>query len=157
MSRRFPLRAIPFRLALAVGVITAAGTSGALLAFGMRAGTPARPFNAIARLLLGPDSVEIWGFDLRVTLTGIVVHVTAMLLYGVVLTATGARRGWRLAVAALAVSLLALAVELLLVRRLASGVAELLAPGQLVALHLLMAACLMLGMRFALQGLREET
>lgn len=156
VPRRLALTAARLRLALIVGVITAAGTAGALLGFGLRAGTPARPFNAIARLVLGPDTVGVWGFDARVSLTGIVLHVTAMLLYGVALVSTGAKRGWRLAVAAVGVSLFAFAVERLLLH-LVPAESDLLVPGQVVALHLLMAVCLALGMRFALLVHREDT
>jgi hypothetical protein len=149
-------RAVPLRLALAVGLITAAGTAGALLGFGARAGTPARPFNTIARAVFGPGSADVWGFDPRVSLTGVALHVTAMLLYGVAFTATGARRGWKLVAAALAVSLAALAIELALLPRLTWGLSALLVPGELLVLHLVMAACLALGMRFALDGPRND-
>lgn len=155
--RRPLLPADRLRLALATGLITAAGTAGALLGFGLKAGTPARPFNAIARLVFGPGSADVWGYEARVTLTGAALHVTTMLLYGVAFSMIGAWHGWRLAATATAVSLLALVMELLLLRRLVpGGVAELLAPGQLVALHVVMALCLAIGMRFALQGFRDD-
>lgn len=156
MSHPSASRALTLRIALAVGLITAAGTAGALLGFGARAGMPARPFNTIARAVLGPGSADVWGFDPWTSLTGIALHVTGMLLYGVAFTAIGARRGWKLAGAAVAVSLFALAVELALLPKLTWGLSALLAPGDLVVLHLVMAACLALGMRLALGAVKSD-
>ena len=77
------------------GVVGAAAATGALLAFGLRQGMPARPFNAVAALLLGNGARSVWGFDPRVSATGVVLLlagcVIASLILSVVVDAMTAR------------------------------------------------------------------
>jgi hypothetical protein len=77
------------------GVVGAAAATGALLAFGLRQGMPARPFNAVAALLLGTGARSVWGFDLRVSTTGVLLLlagcVTASLILSVAVDAMTAR------------------------------------------------------------------
>ena len=72
------------RAGVVVGLLAACATGGALLGFGIRQGIPSRPFNATARLLLGARADGVWGFVPAVTLTGVALHVTVMVVWGVV-------------------------------------------------------------------------
>ena len=90
-----PVLNIRFIRGARAGVVGAAAATGALLAFGLRQGMPARPFNAVAALLLGNGARSVWGFDLRVSATGVVLLlagcVIASLILSVVVDAMTAR------------------------------------------------------------------
>jgi hypothetical protein len=133
------------------GALAAAATAGALLGFGLQQGTPARPFNALAGLILGDRAGGIWGFHPVVTVAGVLVHV-AVTLGWALLFARLARgmRGLRLAAAALVAALAALAVDAFLAGRvLGVDVSDVLAPAQVVALHFVLGVALAVGMRLA--------
>jgi hypothetical protein len=133
------------------GAFAAAAAAGALLGFGIQQGTPARPFNAVARILLGDRADYIWGFHPVVTVVGVVVQVGLTVGWGVLFARlAGGMRGWRLAGAALIAATAALAFEvLILIRLLGANGSDVLAPGQLVALHMVLAVALGVGMRLA--------
>jgi hypothetical protein len=133
------------------GALAAAATAGALLGFGIRQGTPARPFNSLAAVLLGDRAGDIWGFHLGVTLVGLLVDLAVSFGWGV-LFARLARgmRGLRLAAAAVGAAVVALAVDVFVVGRLLGGnVSDVLAPGQVIALHVVLGVALGVGMRLA--------
>ena len=133
------------------GAIAAAATAGALVAFGLRMGTPARPFNAIAQIAFGTGAEGVWGFDAPVTLTGIVIHVAATLLWGVVfaLVASG-WRGVRLWLgAALFAAIVYLLDFVLLPGRVRPAFGDMMAPGQRAFLYVTLAVALVVGMRLA--------
>jgi hypothetical protein len=133
------------------GALGAAATAGALLGFGLRDGTPARPFNALAGVVLGDRAGGIWGFDSVVTVTGVLVQVAVALGWGLLFARlTRGMRGMRLAVAAVVASVVALAVDALLAGRvLGVDVSDALAPAQIVAVHFVLGAALAVGMRLA--------
>ena len=133
------------------GALGAAATAGALLGFGLRDGTPARPFNALAGVILGDRAGGIWGFDLVVTVTGVLVQVAVALGWGLLFARlTRGMRGMRLAAAAIVASVVALAVDTLLAGRvLGVDVSGALAPAQIVAVHFVLGAALAVGMRLA--------
>ena len=89
------------------GVIAAAGVTGALVGFGLRGGLVARPFNAMAALLLGNRARGVWGFDAPVSLVGGIVLLLCCVLVGAGLGALidVLARGGRRRLAAFAVSL----------------------------------------------------
>lgn len=136
---------------LAVGALAASATAGALAGFGIRLGTPSRPFNAVARLVLGERADGVWGFDPRVTTAGLLVHVTVMLVWGLLcMRLAQTRRGLARAAVAVVVALAALAIDLLVVERLLhAGVSGVLTSAQVVAVHLVLAVALVVGMRLA--------
>lgn len=68
------------------GVVGAAAATGALLAFGLRQGMPARPFNAVAALLLGTGARNVWGFDLRVSTTGVLLLLAGCIIASLILS-----------------------------------------------------------------------
>jgi hypothetical protein len=134
-----------------VGALAACATGGALVGFGQRLGTPSHPFNAISRLVLGARAEGVWGFVPSVTLTGVALHVTVMLVWGAVYARLARpRRGVARLALAVAVGAAALLVDLLLVERvLHAGVSGVLSPVQVAAVHLVLAVALALGMRLA--------
>jgi hypothetical protein len=140
------------------GALAAAATAGALLGFGIQQGTPARPFNAVASLLLGDRAHAIWGFHPVVTVIGAVVLVALTLGWGV-LFARVARgmRGLRLAGAAAAVAAVALVVDVAIATQLRGvSVSTVLAPAEVVALHIVLGVALGVGMRLATSYLWSE-
>jgi hypothetical protein len=145
-------------VALRVGSLATASTAGALLGFGWRLGTPVRPFNAVARLLLGARADGVWGPDPLVTVAGVLLHVTVMHAWGFAYVWLARHAsGWRRSLIAVAVAATALAVDLLVVERwLQAGVSGVLTGAQVVAVHLVLAVTLALGMRFATSDLRHE-
>ena len=133
----------------AAGSIAAATTAGALVAFGIRLRTPARPFNVIAGHLVGSRAVDAWGWVSGVTIWGIVTHVATALLWGVLcalLVGSARLRPW---FAALLVTGLSFLGSLLTAWSTGRGLAAELALGDLLVLHLLLAIALVVGMRIA--------
>ena len=133
------------------GALGAAATAGALLGFGLRDGTPARPFNALAGVILGDRAGGIWGFHPVVTVTGVLVQVAVALGWGLLFARlTRGMRGMRLVAAAIVASVVALAVDAFLAGRvLGVDVSGALAPAQIVAAHFVLGAALAVGMRLA--------
>lgn len=133
------------------GAFAAAATAGALLGFGIQQGTPARPFNAVAGLLLGDRADRMWGFHLVVTVVGVIVHVTLTLGWALLFARlAGGLRGLRLAGAAFGIAAAALAVDVLIVNRLLGPhMSEVLVPSQVIALHMVLGVALGVGMRLA--------
>ena len=149
--RRTYLQPDMFAQGILTGALAAAATAGTLLGFGLRQGTPARPFNAVASLLLGDAAHGIWGFHPVVTVVGVIVLVALALVWGMLFARlAGKLRGLRLAGLALVVAAAALAVNLLIASRLSgASVSDALAPAQFVALHVVFGAALAVGMRLA--------
>jgi hypothetical protein len=133
------------------GTLAAAATAGALLGFGIQQGTPARPFNAIASLLLGDRADGIWGFHLVVTVVGVLTQVALNLGWGLLFARlVGGMHGLRLAASALLVAAVAMAVHVILATLiLGANVSDVLAPAQVIALHVVLGIALAMGMRLA--------
>lgn len=149
---RFLVRVSPpvLRRGLVTAGIAAAATAGTLCGFGVRMGTPARPFNAVAVLLLGDRAQGIWGFDGTVTTTGVLLHLLVVAGWSILFAAlAGSLRGLRLLGAAAVVAAIAFGVDVLFSRVLGAGIGDILAPGQRVVLHLVLAVALVMGMRLA--------
>jgi hypothetical protein len=68
------------------GVVGAAAATGALLSFGLREGMPARPLNAVAAVVLGNGARSVWGFDLRVSTTGVLLLLSGCVLASLILS-----------------------------------------------------------------------
>ena len=157
-SRRPASRAA---LGACAGLVAAAVTAGALVGFGRSDGGAMLPFAALGRLVLGDPVVRDSGEALAVAGTGLVVHVLLVTALGAAfgLVAAGAR-GLRLAALAVATSLLAAVLHLVIASVvLRSGNAVSVFPLQgarLVALYLMLAAGLGCGMRVALLCLRLD-
>jgi hypothetical protein len=140
------------------GTLAAAATAGALLGFGIQHGTPARPFNAIASLLLSDRAHGIWGFHPVVTLVGLLAQVALSLGWGLLFAriASG-MRGLRLTATALLVAVLAMVAHVILATRILDAhVSDVLAPAQVVALHAVLGIALAMGMRLATSYLWKD-
>ena len=129
------------------GALAAAATAGALLGFGIQQGTPARPFNAVASFMLGDRARGIWGFHPVVTVVGVLVQLALALVWALLFARlAGGMRGRQLAAMALVVALVALAADVFLASRVAThGVFDMLAPAQVIALHVVLGAALAVG------------
>jgi hypothetical protein len=143
---------------IVTGALAAAATAGALLGFGIQAGTPARPFNAVASLILGDRAAGTWGFHPVVTVVGVLAHVALSFGWALLFARlAGGMRGLRLAAAALIVTAAALVVDVVLATRIVgANVSDVLAPAQVIALHVVLGVALGVGMRLATSYLWED-
>lgn len=143
---------------LITGLVTASATAGALVGFGLRAGMPVRAYNVLATVVIGDQARGVWGWMGRVTLVGIAVHLALMVGWGLLFAAIAREmRGWHLAAAAAGVALGAwLVMRVAVLHRVGPDAAEVLGPAQLVALHIVMAVALGVGMRFALSAVERR-
>lgn len=132
------------------GILAASATAGALLGFGLRLGAPARPFNAIAALLLGVNAQALHGFAAAATPLGILLHVVVTIGLGIAYVALFARSGRHPVLWAAAVAATALGAMMLVARLFGVGLAALLPTSNLIALAVVLALALATGMRFAL-------
>lgn len=141
------------------GVVGAAAAMGALLAFGLREGMPSRPFNAVAALLLGSGARSVWGFDLRVTGTGVVLLLVGCVLTSLILTALADAMTAHAARPRLAITtfILTLAIGLIAVALVARHAPDFVGPqpigamtmSQAVVVTVLISAGFASGMRLA--------
>lgn len=138
------------------GLIAAAVTSGMLVGFGIRFGTPLRAFNSIAAAVLARTPGGSIGAPLAVTLFGVVFHVLTSVLWGIIYAYCVERSGghpllWGFVVAAGVFLLTGLFASLS-----GEGLATLLPFGDRVALAIALALALPLGMRLAHPAIRHE-
>jgi hypothetical protein len=133
------------------GIVAAAATAGMLIGFGRARGEAWRPLNAVGHLLLGYRARLMDRFDVFVTPVGVALHLTFVVLWGVLFALVAARlRGWRLAAAAAALGAAALVIDArLLPDGLDLGFPALLSRPELIALYAVLAAALALGIRLA--------
>ena len=144
------------RLGLSAGLVAAAATTGALLGFGLRQGMPARPFNVAASVVLGEAAAGSWGFHRLATPLGLAIHIIAVIALGMLAATLAARsRRLRSVGSSVIVSVSAAILHIGLAGRDASATRALTIP-QLIAVYLLLAAGLVVGMRLARTGLRIE-
>lgn len=68
------------------GIVAASAGAGALIAFGLRQGLPARPFNAIGIVLLGDRARGVLGFDPLTSTAGALVFLGFCILAGILLS-----------------------------------------------------------------------
>lgn len=128
--------------------MAASATAGALLRLGIRDGTPARPFNAIASVILGASAAQTWGFA-GVTLVGVAAHASVMIAWALVaewLVERGVATRW---VAAGVVALAWLALSTAIGRIAGNGLSAVVDLGDRVTIALVLAITLAIGMRLA--------
>ena len=114
-----------------------------LLGYGLRGGGAGRVFNAIGSTLVSASSSSV------VTLAGLVIHVAIMLASGVLyVTLVDDAREHRIAWAITIGGAIA-AIVFILVRVFGGSIALVITPGNLVAIGVVIAITLPLGMRFA--------
>jgi hypothetical protein len=139
------------RAGIQAGLIAAAATGGALLAFGMGLNRPWLPFNLAAHVLLGGRAAVVAGPHAMVTPIGVLVHIGAILIWGILFVAIVGRRRW--AVMLPAAVLFALTVFLLNTRifpiSLRPGYESVLSDAQMMFLHFALGVTLVVGTRLA--------
>ena len=158
-ARRFLSRVIAerIRMGLRAGALVAAATSGALLGLGLRAGTPAHPFNLAAAPLYGERAMGSWGFDPLVTVAGALLHAGTMLLLAITFAVlAGGLRGIRLILAAAIFAALLWLAHAYWPGSGGESPARTLSAAQLALVYAVLAVALILGMRLARIGERLE-
>ena len=129
-------------------MVAASATAGAVLRVGIRDGTPARPFNAIASVVVGAWAAQTWGFA-AVTLVGVAAHavvIIASALAGEWLVERGVATRW---VAAGVVAVAWLAFSTAIGRIAGNGLSGVVDLGDRVTIALVLAITLAIGMRLA--------
>jgi hypothetical protein len=121
-----------------------------LFGYGIRLGAASRVFQAIGSVLLGSAGDSASGQSSAMAISvGIVLHVVATLACGVAYAAF-AREGEDHRIAwAIAIGAAASAIAFLVVRTVAGSIALVLTPGNLIAIGVVIAITLPIGMRFA--------
>ena len=138
------------RAGIAAGLIASSAVLGLLIGIGRRAGTALRPLNATAYALLGTRADGVWGFDVIVTLVGVLVVLAMGALAGMLVARLSPSfRSVRVLVAAAGVALVGYLLHVHLAARVDGGLSALLSVGELRALYAVGATALVLGMRLA--------
>jgi hypothetical protein len=131
------------------GLVAAAGTAGALAGVGIRLGTPARPFNAIATYLLSGNTAGVLDFHPGITIIGLTVHTVVSIGLAVAALLLRDQGHLRSAVAAVLVAAVAFGASIAMARWGGQGLAALLVMGDLLVVHLVLAVALALGLWLA--------
>jgi hypothetical protein len=132
------------------GIVGAAAVTGLLIGIGRRAGTAVRPLNATAYALLGERADGVWGVEMNVTLTGVLVVLAVSVVAGIVVARLSPpHRAARALVAAAGASLIGYLVHVHVAARADGGLSALLSLGELRALYFTYAIALVIGMRLA--------
>jgi uncharacterized membrane protein SirB2 len=136
----------PSTPAVVIGSVAASATTGALVAMGHRLGSAAAPFAAIgAALVRRTPTVS----DTTLIVIGVVLHVTMVLVWSAVFVWLVRDARWRNVAAAITVALGAFLLSGVIASLSGAGAATLLPLGDRVVLAVVLAAALVLGMRFA--------
>jgi len=138
------VRAQPISPGVVVGSVAAAATTGALIAMGHRLGSAGLPFAAIGALVL-PRSPN----GALVVLAGVVLHFVAMFLWGVVFVWLTERLARRDALAAGVVAAGNFVASWIVAWTTTRGLSSVLTLGDRIALAVVLAGALVVGMRFA--------
>lgn len=138
------------RIGVPAGLLAAMATSGALIAIGSRTSTAARPFNIIASHVVGTARADAFGFVPAVTITGIALHVLLVMLAGIAVAVVARRHLMPAWMASITVTVIVSLVSIGIARRGGGSLARLLAVGDLLLFYVVLAASLILGIRFAL-------
>lgn len=128
-----------------VGLVAGAATGGALVGIGLRAGTPARPLNAMAAYLLSGDTAGVLDFHPRITPVGLGIHLVVAIGLALVTLTLIERARLRPFAAALLVAAAALAGSVAMARWGGQGLGALLPIGDLIVTYLVLATALALG------------
>jgi hypothetical protein len=132
---------------ITTGTIPAAATFGMLLGFGVRLGEPARVLDAIGAIAVGAQAYG--AIRAPHVVLGVLLNIVAMLSCGVAYVsligeAREHRAAWAIAVAAMAV-----AAAFVSARTFAGSIALVLTPANLIAIGVVIAITLPIGMRLA--------
>jgi len=147
----FAFGAALFTRASCAGLVSFAAVTGLLIGIGRRAGTPWRPLNAAAHLLIGARADGVWNFQSGVTPMGVLVVLGLSMMAGFAAACvTVSRRTPYVILAAAGVAIAGYFLHVHFVARAPGGLADLLSVGELRALYLALALALAGGIRLAL-------
>ncbi len=135
-----------------IGGITAAATTGALLAMGRRQGSASLPFAAIGAAFSHETTSAVAA---NLVLGGLVLHVIAMLVWSILFVWLTTRLDSDI-FAAVVVTVVAFAFSILVTLWRGAGLVSVLPVGDLLVLALVLAGSLVVGMRFAFSTLRKS-
>ena len=135
-----------------IGGITAAATTGALIAMGRRQGSAGLPFAAIGAAFSHQTTSAVAA---NLVLGGFVLHVLAMIAWSFIFVWLTDRLGGKHVVATILVTMVAFAFSILVTQWRGSGLASVLPLGDFLVLAVIFAGSLEAGMRFALPNLRN--
>jgi hypothetical protein len=141
---------------ITTGLIAAAATAGALMGFGIRFGTPLRPFNTIAATVLGAVAFAAGNAPSVVTVIGVAVHVAACLAWALAYSWVVDRTGGHEWLWGVAMACVAFLVTSIVARVLDVGLGTLLSVPQRVVLAVAFAITLPSGMRLANSAQRQD-
>ncbi len=132
---------------ITAGLIPAAATTGMLWGYGVRLGAPGRIFEAIGTIVL--HASETTAGAPRYVLVGLLVHVAAMISFGVVYAVLIGDAGEHRVAWAITIAAAAMAAVFVSARTFAGSITLVLTPENLLAIGLVIAITLPIGMRFA--------
>jgi hypothetical protein len=135
---------------ITAGLIPAAATTGMLWGYGARLGAPGRIFQTIGTIVL--HASETAAGAPRYVLVGLLMHVAAMLSFGVVYAALIGDAGEHRIAWAITIAAVAIAAVFVSARTFAGSITLVLTPENLIAIGLVIAITLPMGMRFAPTG-----
>jgi len=134
-------------IGITTGTIPAAATLGMLIGFGVRLGAPMRVLEVIGEIVLrgGARSPS----ETSYVAAGVILHVLAMLSCGVAYVALQRDAGEHRAAWAITIAATAVAAVFVAARTFAGSIALVLTPANIIALGVVIALTLPIGMRFA--------
>lgn len=132
---------------ITAGLIPAAATTGMFWGYGVRFGAPLRVFQTIGKIVLHAGAAA--ADAPRYLVAGLLVHLTAMLSLGVVYAALIGNAGEHRAAWAIAIAAGAVAAVFVSARTFAGSITLVLTPENLIAIGVVIAITLPIGMRFA--------
>lgn len=136
------------------GLIAAAATSGALVGFGLRFGTPWRAFNTIAAATLARGSGSL-GAPVAFTVVGVALHVLASIVWGLLYAFAVERSGGHRWLWGVVVAFGMFWATWAIAALSGAGLGSLLPLFDRIAIALVLALALPLGMRLALPAIRR--
>ncbi len=149
------MRRNPIVTGVIAGAVAASATAGALVAMGRRLGSAALPFRAIADVFAGPGPRSLDASPGAVV-SGIVAHLTIIVLWGLLFALLVDRWRGRSVSAAIVVSIAALAISWVMARTFGRGLATVLPLGDRIVLAVVFALALVVGIRLALPRARAD-
>lgn len=153
-SRRAPLvRATSSTLGartLCAGLVSFAAVAGLLVGIGRRSGTPWRPLNAAASVVIDGRADGVWNFQMNVTPVGCLVVLVLSVMAGfVAASVTPSRRTAYIILSSACVAIAGYLIHTYVAARMSGGLAALLSLGELRALYVTLGIALAVGIRLA--------
>jgi hypothetical protein len=136
----------PTSAGLVVGSVASAATTGALVAIGHRLGSAAVPFAAISAVLFHRT---VSGGAVGLVFTGLILHAFVIFAWSATFVWLVRRLGFRAIAAACGVGIAALVLSWIVARSTGGGLSSVLPLGDRLVYGLVLAAALVLGIRFA--------